>query len=231
MLFNQVLQEQSNKFLLPNLPSAPLLWSLFPFVLFPSSIFAASKSMYPSKLNLWLFWAAFRFFLAESLEEEAAGDYLEAAGDSLEAAAAALAARKAVFFPLFQDFVAVRGSSATVPSWHTIVSDSVGNNPTRTWPSGIMATTIPSNLKWPFSEGIREPVDGDFGNLLSEQRDRLRDLQRRSGERLSAEHQLRSRDLDQSDSDSEERQNCEYPVKVLKVSNRKTRPSYLPCTA
>lgn len=137
MLFNQVLQEQSNKFLLPNLPSAPLLWSLFPFVLFPSSIFAASKSMYPSKLNLWLFWAAFRFFLAESLEEEAAGD-------SLEAAAAALAARKAVFFPLFQDFVAVRGSSATVPSWHTIVSDSVGNNPTRTWPSGIMATTLSS---------------------------------------------------------------------------------------
>ena len=85
MLFNQVLQEQSNKFFLPNLPSAPLLWSLFPFVLFPSSIFLASKSMYPSNLNLWLFWAAFRFFLAESLEEEAAGD-------SLEAAAAALAA-------------------------------------------------------------------------------------------------------------------------------------------
>lgn len=73
-------------------------------------------------------------------------------------------------------------------------------------------------MKWPFSEGIREPVDGDFGNLLSEQRDRLRDLQRRSGERLSAEHQLRSRDLDQSDSDSEERQNCEYP----RMKNRKS---------
>lgn len=73
-------------------------------------------------------------------------------------------------------------------------------------------------MKWPFSEGIREPVDGDFGNLLSEQRDRLRDLQRRSGDRLSAEHQLRSRDIDQSDSDSEERQNCKYP----RMKNRKS---------
>ena len=167
MLFNQVLQEQSNKFFLPNLPSAPLLWSLFPFVLFPSSIFLASKSMYPSNLNLWLFLAAFRFFLAESLEEEAAGDSLEAAaaalaafrfflaesleeeaaGDSFEAAAAALAAvpfsegclpaesseedsleaaaaaRKAVFFPLFQNFVAVRGSSVTSLSWFDMKKD------------------------------------------------------------------------------------------------------------
>lgn len=61
-----------------------------------------------------------------------------------------------------------------------------------------------------FTLGPRESQDNEFGSLLSEQRDRLRSLQRRSGERVSGEYQSRSRDLDQSDSDSEEKRNCTF---------------------
>lgn len=92
---------------------------------------------------------------------------------------------------------------------HAELTRSIGQLRKQSEPEPHPSSLSPSIDKNYPSRGIREPVDGDFGNLLSEQRDRLRDLQRRSGERLSAEHQLRSRDLDQSDSDSEERQNLD----------------------
>ncbi|XP_062582020.1 uncharacterized protein LOC134243804 isoform X2 [Saccostrea cucullata] len=54
---------------------------------------------------------------------------------------------------------------------------------------------------------VKDSQDNDFGSLLSEQRDKLRMLQRRSGE--CGENPLRGRDHDQSDSDSEERRSLD----------------------
>ncbi|XP_061190134.1 uncharacterized protein LOC133197999 isoform X2 [Saccostrea echinata] len=67
----------------------------------------------------------------------------------------------------------------------------------------------PSRDKNHPNRAVKESVDNDFGSLLSEQRDRLRMLQRQSGECASGGNQPRGRDLDQSDSDSEERRNLD----------------------
>ena len=63
------------------------------------------------------------------------------------------------------------------------------------------------NSMYEHNAGLKDSLDAEFGSLLTEQRDRLRSLQRRSGEGPSVEYRTREQDVDQSDSDSEERRN------------------------
>ena len=64
-----------------------------------------------------------------------------------------------------------------------------------------------NSIMYEHNAGLKDSLDAEFGSLLTEQRDRLRSLHRRSGEGPSGEYRTREQDVNQSDSDSEERRN------------------------